>query len=307
MTATPTVTIVLPTYNGECYLAQAIESCLSQTLSDWELIVVDDASTDGTPEIIAGFCARDARIRSVRHQVNRKLPGALNTGFALAKGNLLTWTSDDNSYRPSALQTMLEFLGHHPEVDAVYTDYTVIDDCDTVTEQIRVLDPVYLVRENVAGPCFLYRRTVHECVGSYDEELFLVEDYDFWLRVAARFHMMPLHQDLYLYRRHQSSLSNLYRQRVLENRETTIRNNLPRLGWVPADATVAGWLLVAVMARRRGAYSACLSGIWQALRISPVLALTLIVRMLLGGINGPKVIGRLEFDTSRSDIPKVSA
>lgn len=306
MTATPAVSIVLPVYNGERYLAQAIESCLSQTFSDWELIVVDDASTDGTPAIIADFCARDARVRSVRHETNRKLPGALNTGFALANGEFLTWTSDDNRYRPRALETMVEFLGRRPEVDTVYTDYTAIDDDGAVTGRVEVPDPVYLVRENVIGPCFLYRRSVHEGVGRYDEELFLVEDYDFWLRTGARFQMVPLHQDLYLYRRHQSSLTNMYRQRVLVNREATLRKNLPRLSWIPADAAVAGWLLVAVMARRRGAYADCLSAIFRALGRSPVPALALIARMLLRGADGPKLINGLAFG-GRNDVTKEPA
>src|SRR5262245_61923913 len=95
----PSVSIVLPTYNGSRFLAESIQSCLDQTYPDFELIIVDDCSTDVTPAIIAEFSARDSRVHTVRHEKNKKLPGALNTGMALSRGRFLTWTSDDNLYR----------------------------------------------------------------------------------------------------------------------------------------------------------------------------------------------------------------
>jgi len=98
----PTVSAVLPTRNGSRYIDRAIESVVEQTFADWELIVVDDASTDDTAAKIDAWARRDERIRSVHLEENRKLPGALNEGFRLAKGDYLTWTSDDNWYAPEA-------------------------------------------------------------------------------------------------------------------------------------------------------------------------------------------------------------
>ena len=92
MKRNPLVSIVLPTHNGARYLEQAVQSCLDQTYRNWELIIVDDASTDETPALIARLVAADSRIRSIRNEVNQKLPGALNTGFAQARGEYLTWT-----------------------------------------------------------------------------------------------------------------------------------------------------------------------------------------------------------------------
>src|SRR5687768_16352258 len=105
----PLVSIVLPTYNGCRYLCESIDSCRKQTYPHWELILVDDCSTDDTPRIMAEAVRSDARIRSVRHETNKKLPSGLNTGFRLAKGDYLTWTSDDNCYRPEALAEMVAF------------------------------------------------------------------------------------------------------------------------------------------------------------------------------------------------------
>jgi cellulose synthase/poly-beta-1,6-N-acetylglucosamine synthase-like glycosyltransferase len=79
------VSIVLPTYNGSRFLSAAIQSCLDQTFRNWELIVVDDASTDQSPEIIAAYRAKDSRIRSVRHETNKKLPAAQRTVEILSR------------------------------------------------------------------------------------------------------------------------------------------------------------------------------------------------------------------------------
>jgi len=108
----PLITIVLPTHNGVRYLRQSVESCLSQTHRELELIVVDDGSTDGTPEMIASF--DDPRIVRVRNAPNLGLPASLNVGFTRARGDYLTWTSDDNWYELNALERMLDFLAEKP-------------------------------------------------------------------------------------------------------------------------------------------------------------------------------------------------
>ncbi|HEY7975548.1 MAG TPA: glycosyltransferase family 2 protein, partial [Ktedonobacterales bacterium] len=99
----PLISITLPVYNGARFLPESLASIVAQTYTNWELICVDDTSTDATPTVLAEWAARDARIHVIRHEVNKRLPGALNTGFAAARGELLTWTSDDNRYRPDAL------------------------------------------------------------------------------------------------------------------------------------------------------------------------------------------------------------
>lgn len=212
----PLVSIVLPTFNGERYLRQALDSCLQQSYSNWELIVVDDASSDTTPKILEQYCCADGRIRVVRHQVNRRLPAALNTGFSHASGEFLTWTSDDNLFRPEALAVMTEALGSQPEIGVVYANFTLIDEVEGLTRQITVGKPEQVAVSNCIGPCFLYRRSVHEALGGYDERMFLAEDYDFWLRAWRQFSFRQLNRDLYLYRNHELSLTNMKRTRILQ-------------------------------------------------------------------------------------------
>ena len=104
----PLVSIVLPTYNRAHLLGHAIRSVLAQMYRNLELIVVDDNSKDDTPSVVRSF--DDARIRCVRNDPNLKLPAALNRGFSLARGELLTWTSDDNLYAPAAIGKMAAAL-----------------------------------------------------------------------------------------------------------------------------------------------------------------------------------------------------
>src|SRR5918993_3698472 len=207
-TAQPLVSIVLPTYNGAKYLSEAIESCIHQSYKNWELIVVDDCSIDTTPQIITGYVARDARIRSIRHDINKKLPAALNTGHAAAKGDYLMWTSDDNRLLPSAVEELTKFLEAHPRVGLVYADSVLIDEAGHYVRDYPAQPATALAYMNAVGPCFLYRRSVYETIGGYDTELFLAEDYDYWLRTYRRFEVAQLHKILYEYRWHGESLTN---------------------------------------------------------------------------------------------------
>jgi hypothetical protein len=236
MPTTPLVSIVLPTYNGARYLKDAIESCLCQTYQNWELIVVDDASSDDTPRCIAAYAARDRRIQTVRNTQNKKLPGSLNTGFSRAHGSFLTWTSDDNCYRPDALREMVDCLLADPSVDIVYASYSLIDERGSLLPRSGSAPCAGAWQElpcrNTVGACFLYRQDVHQQLGGYAEDLHLVEDYDFWLRASTRFRLAWLNKDLYLYRWHEGSLTSTQPQRIRQAREKCLARNLPRMRWV---------------------------------------------------------------------------
>jgi len=271
MTVNPLVSIVLPTYNGTRYLDQAVQSCLSQTYSNWELIIVDDASTDNTPVRIAHHMAKDSRIRSVKHETNRKLPAALNTGFSRANGDYLTWTSDDNCYRPQALAEMVSFLESQPEIDVVYSAYSVIDERGHVLQQLVIRDLDLLLRRNCVGPCFLYRRSVYEKTGGYAEDLFLAEDYDFWLRVSVRFRLQLLHKDLYLYRDHGDSLTVKHEERINLAAEQALARNLPQMKWASVTARGMAYLHLADKARARHDMAAALRYLLGAMRYSSPL------------------------------------
>ena len=111
------VSIVLPTYNGEKYLADSIESVISQTYKNWELIIINDCSTDKTLEIAQSYAAKDNRIKVYSNDENLKVPKSLNRGFSLANGKYFTWTSDDNMYKPKAIEYMVNYLVNNNDTD----------------------------------------------------------------------------------------------------------------------------------------------------------------------------------------------
>jgi len=216
----PRVSIVLPTYNGTKYLAQSIQSVIDQTLTAWELIVVDDASAEDAYGIAAAF--GDPRIHYVRNGANCRLPRSLNRGFALAAGQYLTWTSDDNWYAPDALEKMAQVLDSSPRVAMVRTDMWRVDEHGN--KKLAGLDPpLWLASYNCIGACFLYRRIVLETVGLYDHRYALVEDYEYWLRVASRFAIASVVEPLYYYRIHSSSLTGQSAQGHIESLAAAVR------------------------------------------------------------------------------------
>lgn len=201
------ISIILPVYNGEKYLDEALTSIIEQTYTNFELIIIDDCSTDYTEEIAKKFMQNDSRVHFVKNVVNLKLPRTLNVGFSRATGDYLTWTSDDNKYKPSALERMVQYLNVHNDVDMVYTDYTEINTEGKITGERQLDEPDIIGFKNTIGACFLYRREVAEAVGEYDPGLFLAEDYDYWIRISKVGKIGHIHESLYFYRKHETSLT----------------------------------------------------------------------------------------------------
>ncbi|GAA4295182.1 glycosyltransferase family A protein [Nibribacter koreensis] len=201
------VSIILPTYNGEKYISDSISSCLGQTYINIELIVVNDCSIDGTSTIIGEWAKKDERIEVVNNSTNMKLPKSLNIGFEQAKGEYISWTSDDNFYAPQAIQALSEILDNNPKVDIAYSSYQFVDENGQLIGKFGGV-PENLIFKCVVGACFLYRRKVHEELGGYDVNKFRMEDMDYWLRAASKFKFYYLNRsDLYCYRKHNESLT----------------------------------------------------------------------------------------------------
>ena len=204
----PLVSIILPTYKRAHVLPYAINSVLAQTYPNWELIVVSDNSPDNTEEVVKSF--DDPRIRFLRNDFNLKLPRTLNRGFSLAEGDYLTWTSDDNMLAPEAIARMVETL-REGLADFAFADYYEFADTDAVGNPLDI-KPMHLpdkpdmAKGNSIGACFMYTREVYERIGDYDPDLFLNEDYDYWMRIARHFRIRHIPELLYYFRRDEDSL-----------------------------------------------------------------------------------------------------
>jgi len=226
-TALPRVSMVMPVHNGARWLAEAIDSVLTQDYADFELILVDDASHDASPAIMAEAAQRDSRVRLLRLDTNVGLPAALNHGFGAARGDLHSWTSDDNLLRPAMLRRLVATLEAHADVDVAHADFTLIDEGGNELGRSRVGPIDRLLYGNNVGACFLYRARVTEALGGYDTKLFGVEDYDFWLRAALRFNFIALHEDLYIYRKHGGSLTSQRAEQIQALTAQIVERALP--------------------------------------------------------------------------------
>ena len=201
------ISIILPTYNGQKYLGLSIKSIIDQTYSDWELIIIDDCSIDKTQEIAMTYSRMDNRIKYFRNERNLKLPASLNKGFSYSTGEYLTWTSDDNIFLSNALEVMYQYMKNN-DVGLVFARQEIIDtqgDVRYIQPKVDRLDDLYF--KNIVGACFLYRRDVYETVGDYDVSKFLIEDWDYWLRIYKKYDIGYIEAVLYQYRNHRNSLT----------------------------------------------------------------------------------------------------
>jgi len=229
----PKVTIVFPTFNGSKYIRQALESCLNQTYRNIELIIIDDGSTDNTVDIINSF--KDERMHLIRFEKNQGHITALNHGFSVSTGDFLAWASDDDYFDLDAIRQMVLELNRHPEIDFVYTEYQVIDKDGNHLKAGRVENPDHLDIDNCIGPCRLWRRKVYETIGDYNQEAFLVEDYEYWLRVREKFRMKKMDAILFYYRLHEKSLTGVHGEEKVQSQVQKVRDRFipkwKRLKW----------------------------------------------------------------------------
>jgi len=184
----PRVSILIPCYKGERYLAAAIESCLAQTLRDFEVIAIDDASPDGCARIVEEFAARDSRVTLIRREKNGGISRALNDGMARGHGRFITRVAQDDLFAPEFLERMTAALEASPDAGLAYCDEWRIDEKGAVIERALRPEPDRaLAGGNKIGLGVMWRREVFERIGGFDPEFDTAEDYDYWLRLAKEF------------------------------------------------------------------------------------------------------------------------
>ncbi|WP_284076398.1 glycosyltransferase family 2 protein [Herbaspirillum aquaticum] len=200
----PLVSVLMPVYNGERYLQPAIRSILGQTMGDFELIVIDDASRDSTPELLAA-CA-DPRLRVIRHDSNRGIVEALNHGLSYARGQYIARMDADDISHPERLQKQLAFLQHHPEVGLVGSwirgfgevRRKYIHRYPATHDAIRAL---MLFENAFAHSTVMFRRGLLLEHGlGYSERFKYVEDWALWWQISSVSRVANLPEVLLEYR-----------------------------------------------------------------------------------------------------------
>ncbi len=186
------VTVIIPTYNRAWCLPEAIDAVLAQTYRDYELIVVDDGSTDETASILTGY---DDKIRRIR-QANRGVSAARNLGVQKSRGALIAFLDSDDLWQPGKLARQVAFFDRQPEAMICQTEEIWIRRGRRVNPKQRHRKPSGWIFEPSLALCLvspsavMMRRELLEEMGGFDETLPACEDYDLWLRVSLRH---PIH------------------------------------------------------------------------------------------------------------------
>ncbi len=225
------VSVIIPTYNRAEFLRSAIKSVLDQTFQDFEIIVIDDASTDDTPGIIDDF--NESRIRYLRHEINEGGSATRNTGIKVSNGKYIAFLDDDDEWLPEKLEMQVQVLESSlPEVGGVYTGFLKIDrTTGRVLEKVIPSKRGNLFKELVIGNVIgtastpLLRKECFQKVGLFDENLPSSQDLDMWIRIAKDFHFECIRKPLvkkYIHNRRQI-VTNV--EATIKGREIIIKKN----------------------------------------------------------------------------------
>lgn len=198
------VSVIIPTYNRAGYLREALNSVCSQSLAPWEIIVVDDGSTDDTLQVVQGA---SMPVRYFK-QVHQGVATARNMGLENASGDLIAWLDSDDLWEADFLATVVPLLAQNRALSGVYTGITMVDaDGARLGTSLRTEPPerlyAQLIRGNfLATPSVVVRKACYDQVGGFDPELRISEDYDMWLRLTAQFQFVGIPRPLVAIRVH---------------------------------------------------------------------------------------------------------
>jgi glycosyltransferase involved in cell wall biosynthesis len=195
----PTVSVIIPTFNRAKKIVRAISSVLSQTFTDFEIIVVDDGSTDGTEDVVAGFAHR---ISYIVHPSNLGVSAARNTGIRKSNAQFIAFLDSDDYWLPEKLAVQMDFFKANTQALACQTEEIWIRKGCRVNPKKKHLKPSGNIFEPSLKLCLvspsavMLKRSVLEEVGMFDEDLPACEDYDLWLRIACRYPVYLIQQQL---------------------------------------------------------------------------------------------------------------
>lgn len=216
---TPKLSVLMPAYNAEKYIAEAIESILNQTFADFEFIIVDDGSTDGTWGIIQRYAEREGRIVGVRNEENMRISGTLNRGISLARGEFIArMDADDWSY-PDRFQKQIQYMEEHPNVVISGGSMEICSGNLTVLNErkyhLRDRDiRTHLFRYSpFCHATTIYRKEQVQKIGGYNVDLADAEDYDLYFRMGKIGDFGNIPDVLFKVRTHEESMSRVKARR----------------------------------------------------------------------------------------------
>jgi len=210
----PKVSVVMASYNHEKYVAETLESVLSQTYQDFEFIITDDGSSDGTVDVMKRF--DDRRIKLSCFSQNQGACAAINNCIQEAKGEYIAVINSDDAWMPEKLEKQVKFLDEHPEIGAVFSYAHIIDEqANKITEENHFYSKVFIQPNRtrfewlrhfffngncLCHPSLLIRKHCYDDIGLYDERFALLPDFDFWIRLCIKYEIFIMPESLVKFR-----------------------------------------------------------------------------------------------------------
>jgi glycosyltransferase involved in cell wall biosynthesis len=235
----PAVTVLMPIYNGQDYVKDAIDSILSETFSDFEFLIIDDGSKDKSAEIIKSY--KDPRIKYVSNVTNRGLPTTLNLGIELARGEFIARMDCDDISLPQRLERQVDFMRSHPEVSACGTWIKTIGDAAGFVNKYFTdsgdIKASLLFNTSLAHPSVIMRRSALNKLNiRYSTHYrYFEEDYALWIELSKYTELANIPEVLLLYRIHKKSVSHINISNRQEGISILRKNQLETLGLYPSE------------------------------------------------------------------------
>lgn len=213
----PRVSVIIPVYNGELYLSETLDSVMKQTFTDWEIIVVNDGSTDKSLEIMEEYAALDERVRVIS-KPNGGVSSARNVAMNNAKGEYFSFVDADDMWVPEKLEKQIAFMDKNPNIALIYSDISILIDGNIRTQNMflnrkfhkgHIFDQLFYFNF-ISTPTVMLRKKIIEQHGNFSTRFRGIEDYDLWLRIADKNEIGYINERLAIYRIHANNTSGNY-------------------------------------------------------------------------------------------------
>jgi glycosyltransferase involved in cell wall biosynthesis len=242
---TPEISVIMPVYNVEKFLSDAIESILKQTYSNFELLILNDKSTDGSLEIIKQYQAIDSRIILIDKEVNVGPANLRNEGFRLARGRFIALMDADDISLNNRFKKQISILKNNPEIGVCGTWYTVFGAKKNKTirydEKHNAIKVSFLSSNTMGNPTAMFRKEVLNGL-EFNNDFVPVEDYDLWSRLLPSTKFYNIQESLLNYRQHDSNISKTKISNVNQSIRRLKINQMSEFGIESSDTNIDSYL-----------------------------------------------------------------
>jgi len=227
MTNKPKISILMPTYNCDKYLEEALESLTKQTFSDFELIIIDDSSTDNSKNIALSYTIKDNRIKVIDNKYDKGVYGALNSGLDICTGDFIARADGDDISKNDRLEKQIDFLNKHTNIDIIGSGFELFGN----VKNKKIFHPSssielvwkFLTNTYFCHPSVMFRKSVLNTIQYYPSET--SEDFAFFSKVIQKHRGSNLNEILVYYRQHGTNCSILKEEKIKESIKNTFLKN----------------------------------------------------------------------------------